>query len=232
MVFSSRPVIWASNRSPPAPTRWDSTATYQRRCCSSSRREPQIHLPMQLLIRMRHFLLAMRTLTMMHLCSWHNLFPSSLVLSLAYSTSSLLLSPACSLEWKLFFNDYLEEREDETFAVPCPGECGSDELFPYHHFILSNHHKQLGDSVVIRFCVRCGLSHHLGWTFPRDVQRDEESGKDGLPGSLQRLCFAGPETMRRGSQNCKEAREGSQRKTSAKRARENENKSFLVRSAW
>jgi hypothetical protein len=68
--------------------------------------KPQIHLPMQLLIRMRHFLLAMRTLTMMHLCSWHNLFPSSLVLSLAYSTSSLLLSPACSLEWKLFFNDY------------------------------------------------------------------------------------------------------------------------------
>ncbi len=67
---------------------------------------------------------------------------------------------------------------------------------------------------------------------PRDVQRDEESGKDGLPGSLQRLCFAGPETMRRGSQNCKEAREGYQRKTSAKRARENENKSFLVRSAW
>jgi hypothetical protein len=46
---------------------------------------------------------------MMHLCSWHNLFPSSLVLSLAYSTSSLLLSPACSLEWKLFFNDYLED---------------------------------------------------------------------------------------------------------------------------
>lgn len=44
---------------------------------------------------------------MMHLCSWHNLFPSSLVLSPAYSTSSLLLSPACSLEWKLFFNDYL-----------------------------------------------------------------------------------------------------------------------------
>jgi hypothetical protein len=23
-----------------------------------------------------------------------------------------------------------------------------------------------GDSVVIRFGVRCGLSHHLGWTFP------------------------------------------------------------------
>jgi hypothetical protein len=46
---------------------------------------------------------------MMHLCSWHNLFPSSLVLSLAYSTSSLLLSPACSLEWKLFFNDYLDD---------------------------------------------------------------------------------------------------------------------------
>ena len=64
------------------------------------------------------------------------------------------------------WNLILEEREDETFAEPCPGECGSDDLFPYHHFILSNHHRQLGDAVVIRFCVHCGLSHHLGWTFP------------------------------------------------------------------
>jgi hypothetical protein len=60
----------------------------------------------------------------------------------------------------------LEEREDETFAEPCPGESGSDDLFPYHHFILSNHHKQSGGAVVIRFCVRCGLSHHLVWASP------------------------------------------------------------------
>ena len=63
------------------------------------------------------------------------------------------------LKWNLI----LEEREDETFAEPCPEESASDDLFPYHHFILSNHHRQSGDPVVIRFCVRCGLSHYLGW---------------------------------------------------------------------
>ncbi len=63
------------------------------------------------------------------------------------------------------WNLILEEGENETFAEPCPGESGSDDLFPYHHFILSNHHRQIGDSVVIRFCVRCGLSHCLVWTF-------------------------------------------------------------------
>ena len=67
---------------------------------------------------------------------------------------------------RLIWNLILEEREDETFAEPCPGESGSDDLFPYHHFILSNHHRQLGDSVVIRFCVRCGLSHSLAWASP------------------------------------------------------------------
>src|SRR5258708_1769984 len=66
----------------------------------------------------------------------------------------------------LIWNLILEEREDEAFAEPCPGESGSDDLFPYHHFILSNHHRQFGDAVVIRFCVRCGLSHHLTWTSP------------------------------------------------------------------
>jgi len=65
-------------------------------------------------------------------------------------------------DWNLI----IEEREDETFAEPCPGESGSDDLFPYHHFILSNHHKQSGAAVVIRFCVRCGLSHHLVWASP------------------------------------------------------------------
>jgi hypothetical protein len=65
--------------------------------------------------------------------------------------------------WKLIF----EERENEAFAEPCPGESGSDDQFPYHHFILSNHHRQMGDAVVIRFCVRCGLSHHLVWALPR-----------------------------------------------------------------
>ncbi len=64
------------------------------------------------------------------------------------------------------WNLILEERENETFAEPCPGESGSDDLFPYHHFILSNHHRQMGDAVVIRFCVRCGLSHHLARTSP------------------------------------------------------------------
>jgi len=39
-------------------------------------------------------------------------------------------------EWKLI----LEEKGDETFTQPCPAENGSDDLFPYHHFILSNHH--------------------------------------------------------------------------------------------
>jgi hypothetical protein len=61
--------------------------------------------------------------------------------------------------WKLI----LEEKENKTFAEPCPGESGSDDLFPYHHFILSNHHSPMS---IIRFCVRCGLSHHLTWTFP------------------------------------------------------------------
>jgi hypothetical protein len=64
------------------------------------------------------------------------------------------------------WNLILEERENETFAEPCPGECGSDDLFPYHHFILSNHHRQSGSAVVVRFCVRCGLSHRLDWTTP------------------------------------------------------------------
>jgi len=63
----------------------------------------------------------------------------------------------------LIWNLILEEREDETFAEPCPGESGSDDRFPYHYFILSNHHRQVGDPVVIRFCVRCGLSHYLAW---------------------------------------------------------------------
>ncbi len=66
-------------------------------------------------------------------------------------------------DWNLI----VEEREDETFAEPCPGESGSDDLFPYHHFILSNHYsKQWGTAVVIRFCVRCGLSHRLDWASP------------------------------------------------------------------
>ena len=65
------------------------------------------------------------------------------------------------------WNLILEEREDETFAEPCPGESGSDDLFPYHHFILSNHYSRpWGSSVVIRFCIRCGLSHCLVWTSP------------------------------------------------------------------
>ena len=66
--------------------------------------------------------------------------------------------------WK--WNLILEEKEDESFAKPCPVESGSDDLFPYHHFILSNHHQQIGSPIVIRFCVRCGLSHHLGQTSP------------------------------------------------------------------
>jgi len=70
---------------------------------------------------------------------------------------------------RLIWNLILEEREDETFAEPCPGESGSDDLFPYHHFILSNHHRQLGDAVVIRFCARCGLSHFLSWTTPHTL---------------------------------------------------------------
>ncbi len=132
----------------------------------------------------------------------------------------------------LNFFDTLEEREDETFAEPYPGESGSDNLFPYHHFILrhgsnerdsssstarfsavmlseakhlcagrdrsfaslrmtlcdcsncqirfvqiepclSNHHRQLGDSVVIRFCVRCGLSHYLVWMYPYNLGMQE-----------------------------------------------------------
>ena len=59
------------------------------------------------------------------------------------------------------WNLIVEESENETFAEPCPGERGSDDLFPYHYFILSNHHRQTGAAVVIRFCVRCGLSHRL-----------------------------------------------------------------------
>jgi hypothetical protein len=62
------------------------------------------------------------------------------------------------------WNLILEVRGDETFAEPCPVESGSDDLFPYHHFILSNHHRPTGDRVVIRFCIRCGLSHLLDWT--------------------------------------------------------------------
>jgi hypothetical protein len=73
----------------------------------------------------------------------------------------------------LIWNHILEEREDETFAEPCPGESGSDDLFPYHHFILSNHHRQIHDSVVIRFCVRCGLSHWLVWTSPYSLGMQE-----------------------------------------------------------
>src|SRR5260221_14721487 len=84
------------------------------------------------------------------------------------------------------WNLILEEREDETFAEPCPGESGSDDLFPYHHFILSNHHRQLGDSVVIRFCVRCGLSHRLDLTFPRDTQRGLSKRAE-----MQKVCFGG-----------------------------------------
>jgi hypothetical protein len=56
--------------------------------------KPQIHLPMQLLIWMEHFLLAMGTLELMHLCSWHGLFPSPLFFLITYSTSCLLVSPA------------------------------------------------------------------------------------------------------------------------------------------
>jgi len=67
--------------------------------------------------------------------------------------------------WKLI----LEDRENEAFAEPCPGESGSDDLFPYHHFILSNHHRTIGDAVVIRFCARCGLSHHLALAFPQTL---------------------------------------------------------------
>ena len=70
----------------------------------------------------------------------------------------------------LIWNLILEEREDETFVEPCPGESGSDDLFPYHHFILSNHHR---DSVVIRFCVRCGLSHRLDWASPYTLGIEE-----------------------------------------------------------
>ena len=58
----------------------------------------------------------------------------------------------------------LEMRGDKAFSEPCPVESGSDNPFPYHHFIMSNHHKPTGTSVVIRFCARCGLSHLLDWT--------------------------------------------------------------------
>lgn len=55
----------------------------------------------------------------------------------------------------------LEKEGEEAFAEACPGESGSDDLFPYHHFMVSNHHKQPGIQVVIRFCIRCGLSYLL-----------------------------------------------------------------------
>ena len=64
------------------------------------------------------------------------------------------------------WNLILEEKGNATFTEPCPVESGSDDVFPYHHFIVSNHHKQLGDTVAIRFCVRCGLSHLLNWGTP------------------------------------------------------------------
>lgn len=57
-----------------------------------------------------------------------------------------------------------EEKGDKTFAEACSAERGSDDLFPYHHFILRTHHKpREWDTVVIRFCVRCGLSYRLSW---------------------------------------------------------------------
>ena len=69
--------------------------------------------------------------------------------------------------WK--WNLVLEERGDESFAKPCPVEGGSDEPFPYHHFILSNHPQLGGFPIVIRFCVHCGLSHHLGRATPNTL---------------------------------------------------------------
>jgi hypothetical protein len=69
--------------------------------------------------------------------------------------------------WK--WNLILEEKEDESFAKPCSVESGSDDPFPYNHFILSNHHQQIGFPIVIRFCVRCGLSHHLDWANPHTL---------------------------------------------------------------
>jgi hypothetical protein len=65
---------------------------------------------------------------------------------------------------KPIWNLILEVRGDETLAEPCPVESGSDDLFPYHHFILSNHHRPTGIAVIIRFCTRCGLSHLLDST--------------------------------------------------------------------
>lgn len=65
-------------------------------------------------------------------------------------------------EWKLI----LEEKGDDTFTQPCPVENGRDDLSPHHHFILSNHHTHNNASFVIRFCVRCGLSHFLGSVAP------------------------------------------------------------------
>ena len=65
-------------------------------------------------------------------------------------------------KWNLVF----EEKGDESFAEPCPVESGSDDPFPYHHFILSSHPQVGGFPLVIRFCVRCGLSHNLGWASP------------------------------------------------------------------
>ena len=62
---------------------------------------------------------------------------------------------------KLIWGLILEEKDDETFTKPCPMENGSDDLFPYHHFILSNHRTPYGLPQIIRFCVRCGLSHLL-----------------------------------------------------------------------
>lgn len=56
--------------------------------------QQQIHLPMQLLIRMRCVLLAMRTLAVMYLHSWHSLFPliCGCIASLFYLLSSRFTS--------------------------------------------------------------------------------------------------------------------------------------------
>lgn len=84
-----------------------------------------------------------------------------------------------------------EENEDVTFAEPCPSESGSDASFPHHHFILSHHQGR-----VIRFCVRCGLSHvwttnpqksALGqhWRLIRENERDV---------TISEPCLVEPET--------------------------------------
>ena len=73
--------------------------------------------------------------------------------------------------WK--WNLVLEEKGDESFAEPCPVERASDDPFPYHHFILSSHPQQMSSPIVIRFCVRCGLSHHLGRGTPYTLGLEE-----------------------------------------------------------